>query len=336
MEKRSIFYISLAVALGIILAGSVGEHLVSVAVPFLVAYIAARLARPLGVKLAGACRVNEKLGCGVYAVIVCMGGAYILTYASGRLISGLSDLAGRLPELAQNATALLGEVYAAIPFFSDSEVMPILSGVLEEAAAYIGGVLAEAIGGLVQKLPGGITSTVFSVVAFIYLTADMPGAAKSIRELLPASLAARVSRIFGDAERAVFSYFRSYLILMTVTFFELLIGLSVIGASSPFASAFVIAFIDALPVFGCGTVLLPWAAWCFWQGEVGRGVGLLAVFGVIYLVRQFLEPRLIGRMTGAHPFVALLFIFCGWRLAGVLGIVLAPVILLLIQERRRE
>ncbi len=336
MEKQSIFYISLAVALGIILAGSVGEHLISVAVPFLIAYIAARLARPLGVKLARACRVNEKLCCAVYAVIVCSAGAYILTYASGRLISGLSDLAGRLPEFANNATTLLGELYAAIPFLSEGEVVPILSSVLEEAAAYIGGVAAGAIGGLVQKLPGGITSTVFSVVAFIYLTADMPGAGESVRELLPAALAERVPRMFGNAERAIFSYFRSYLILMTVTFFELLLGLSIIGASSPFATAFVIAFIDALPVFGCGTVLVPWAVWCFWQGTVSRGIGLLVIFGVIYLVRQFLEPRLIGKMTGAHPFVALLFIFCGWRLAGVLGIVLAPVVLLLLQERRRE
>ncbi len=335
-EKVNILRASFAVAAGIILAQVISEASLSIIIPFAAAYVAARLARPLGVRISRACHVNEKAGCAVYAVIVCAFAVYILTYASGRLIGGLRELVGRLPEFAQDVAELLGSLYDMIPFLGDGEVTPIISGALKEAAAYAGNAAAELLGGIVQKLPGGMMSTLFGVVGFIYLTADLPGAGKSFRSLLPEMWAARLSRLFGDAESAAFSYFRAYLILMTVTFFELLTGLSIVGVPSPFAAAFIIAIIDALPVLGCGTVLVPWAALSFYQGEIWRGAGLLIVFGVIYIVRQFLEPRLIGKMTGVHPFVALFFIFCGWRLAGVLGLILAPVLLLLLTGREKN
>ena len=89
-----------------------------------------------------------------------------------------------------------------------------------------------------------------------------------------------------------------------------------------------IAFVDALPLFGCGTVLIPWALWCFFTGEMVRGAGLLILLGVIYIVRQFLEPRVIGKMTGVHPFVALAAVYIGLKLGGIGGMIVAPIVLM--------
>jgi predicted PurR-regulated permease PerM len=92
------------------------------------------------------------------------------------------------------------------------------------------------------------------------------------------------------------------------------------------------AFVDALPLLGCGTVLIPWAAWCFLSGEAIRGAGLLILLGVIYIVRQFLEPRVIGKMTGVHPFVALASVYVGLKLGGVSGMIVAPIILMCVNQ----
>ncbi len=333
MEKKSVVELALAVALGIVISSAL-RQCIPVLLPTAIAYISARLVRPLGVRLSAACRVNEKIGCAVYAVIVCAAATYVLTYASGRLVVGVRELMERLPEFAGNIAEMMDEIHARLPFLAGGESIPIARGALEEAAAYVGSAAAGAIGGLVQALPSGVASTAFSVVAFIYLTADLNGAAKSMRSIFPQAWSHQVFGYLGEAERAVFSYLRSYLIIMAVTFAELFVGLSLIGAGSPLAAAFVITFVDALPVLGCGCVLVPWAAWCLYVGDIARGVGLIILFGAIYLVRQLLEPRLVGRMTGVHPFAALLFIFIGWRLGGVLGILLAPVVLAMLRGRR--
>lgn len=338
-EKTKIWNIAAAVVIGIVIGGALTEAFFSVAIPIGVAYIAARLSRPVGVRISRGCRISEKTGCTAYAVILCAAGIYLVTLASGKLAKGLKDLSLRLPELADNAGELVSKIYDMIPFLKSEEIGPLVSGALKEGAAYLGSAAAEFFGDFFGKLPGGAVSLMFAVVSFVYLTADLPGAGASIRKILPASMKGHVLRLFCDAESAVFSYLKTSLILMSVTFFELLVGLSILGVSSPFAMASLIAVIDALPVLGCGTVLVPYAVWSLYVGDYGKAVGILCLLFVIYMVRQFLEPRLIGKITGVHPFVALLFMFCGWKLGGVGGLILAPIVLLIttdILEGREE
>lgn len=333
-KKWNVWRISLAVAGGIALWSLAGSVLVPSLVPFAVAYVLSKLARPLAVKISASCHVSERVGCTVFAVVLCGALVYFLIFASGRIASFAEGLVPRIPELAEGVGEIVDGLDDRFPILSGGEILPLLSGVFAEAASYAAGAIAEALGGIVQSLPSVMAGVVFGVVAFVYLMADLPGAAAGVRALMPARWAEGASRALSGAESALFSYLRSCLILYSVTFTCLLVGLWALGVASPFVIALSIAFVDALPVFGCGTVLVPWAVWSFAAGEIGRGAGLLILFLVTYLVRQFLEPRLIGRMTGAHPFVALAAVYIGWRLAGVLGLVLAPVALVFVRWLR--
>ena len=330
-KKREFWRISLAVAGGIILAGIARGVLIRSLVPFAIAYVVAKLARPLGVKISSSCRVSERVGCTVFAVVLCGAIVYFLIFTSGRLARFAEGIIPKIPEFADRVSETVSSFGERFPVFSGGKVLPFLSGMFTEAANYVAGAIAEMLGGIVQALPSGIAGVVFGVVAFVYLMADLPGAAAGIRCLIPRPWFESVRGALSGVESALFSYLRSCLILMGMTFTVLLAGLWALGVASPFVIALVTALVDALPVFGCGTVLIPWAVWSFASGEIGRGVGLLIVFLVVYLVRQFLEPRLIGRMTGAHPFVALAAVYVGWRLGGVLGLVLAPVALVFVR-----
>ncbi len=79
-----------------------------------------------------------------------------------------------------------------------------------------------------------------------------------------------------------------------------------------------------LPLLGTGVVLIPWAVVSFFIGDMRLGMGLLILFGVSSLVRQFTEPRLLGAELGLHPLVSLLAVYAGWKLFGVWGMMLAP------------
>ncbi len=324
-EGRLIFCIAAGIALW-----RLGTRAAAVLVPLGIAYAAARIARPTGLFFAKLCGGRERVVCSVYAVLVCGGVIYGVSLLSGKLISQLWALLEDLPRYAEEAAALLWRLYDLLPFGAEERerAAALFSDAFGQGASWLvnelGGLLAKAV----QGVPGGVLSVLVAVVGFLYLTADLPGAGKSLASLVPGDLREGARRLFGNASDAMFSYLRAHLILMLVTFMELSVGLSIIGVSTPLASGLLIAAVDALPLFGCGTVLVPWAVWNFFAGDFPKGVGLLILLGIVYVVRQLLEPRVIGQMTGVHPFVALVCVFTGWKIAGVIGMIAAPMLLL--------
>ena len=329
----------LAVAAGMLAAtllsggGGVG---IGIILPFVIAYIAARILRPAGVFLSRACRVNEKVGCTVYACLICIGVIYAVIGLSSRLISELWALTEKLPSFAADVSEMFSDLYELLPLPGEGETEKIISHAFSEAASYIGGEIGGFLTSFVGNVPGGVWAVFMTIAAFVYLMADMEGAGKSLCAVLPKKYSERASRMFRDASGAVFSYIRAYFIIMTVTFFELLVGLSAVGVSGTLTAALVITIIDVLPVLGCGTVLVPWALRNFVKGEIRAGVGLLVVFGVIYVVRQFLEPRLIGRMTGVHPFVVLLGMYVGLKTCGIGGMIGVPIALMCVMAGKEK
>ena len=323
-------WIALGGGLGFLFAESAGK-IVSAVFPFLMAYLGARLVRPLGVKLASLARMREIPFCAVYGVLVLFGAGYAAAALSGRLLAELWELIGRLPDAAEDAAELLTGLVELLPFTSSEYRMGqfygIVSHALDEAASWLGNRGAEFLGKAVQGIGGGVLSLFMGGVAFVYLTADLDGAVTCLKNLLPEKWKETTAGWCGNAASVTFSYLRAYLILCLVTTAELALGLSIIGAENPLASAVIIALIDALPVFGCSAVLIPWAVWKFLAGESAMGAGLLILLAVVYAVRQFLEPRLVGKVTGVHPAVALLAVYVGWKAAGIVGMIAAPVVL---------
>jgi len=328
-KQRGFPQVLLTAVLALILAEYFMKYIGAALLPFVLAYVASRMVRPAGVFLSRRCRVPEKAGCAVFAVLVCFGAVYLIALLSGVLAAQLWDVIGNLPEYAEKASDLLGGLLDLLPFTVDSEsrMFQMISGALTDTAASLGASAASFLGGIVGAVPGSVFSAVAGVFAFVYLTADPGGIAESLRSLLPAPVMRKTERIFGEVSGAVFLYLRTYLTIMTVTFFELSVGLTVIGVKYALAASLIIAVIDVLPVLGCGCVLVPWAVWEFLYGGTRRGIGLLILLGVIYLVRQLLDSRLIGRMTGVHPFAALVCLYLGWHIGGVGGMIAAPVIL---------
>ena len=114
---------------------------------------------------------------------------------------------------------------------------------------------------------------------------------------------------------------------MLMTFFELLIGFLLLRVRGAPVIAAVTALVDALPVFGTGTVLVPWAAYCLLSGASARGIGLLISWGVTNLVRSCAQAKLLGDQIGLDPLASLTAIYIGWRVKGVIGMLLFPLIL---------
>jgi len=128
----------------------------------------------------------------------------------------------------------------------------------------------------------------------------------------------------------LFRILKGYLIIMLITFSELAAGLWLLRVDAPIKKAALIAVLDILPLIGTGGVLIPWAIIEFLLGNRFLAVGLGILYGIITVVRTIAEPKIIGDQTGLSPLVTLTAMYVGWKIAGFIGILLAPIITLLL------
>jgi len=118
---------------------------------------------------------------------------------------------------------------------------------------------------------------------------------------------------------------------MSITSCIIIIGLVIIQYPYALFVGLLTAVIDALPIFGSGLVLWPWAALNFIKGNYATGAGLLLIYGVVFITRQSLEPRILGSQIGIHPLLTLMSMYIGLKLFGFIGIILGPAIVIVIK-----
>ena len=326
-----------ASAAGVWMGMGLEERILPALMPLVLAAAAARLVSPSADAVSRAFRIRRKTGGALWAVLLCGLTLWLTGLLGGRLAAELtravSALPGWIASLTEAAEGLLGRLRDRFrpgwPVFAGGEDgggEGMLSGLLIRAATSLAERAAAFFTRTVQGVPGGMLSLAAGIAAFVWLTADPGGAWSSVLSLIPRSMsglretaergAARIRR----AEDVMGRYLRAYLALTGVTFCELLAGLWIMRVEGALAAAFLIALVDILPVLGCGTVLVPWAVGALLAGESGMGLGLLLLWAAVWVSRQILEPRLVGKAAGIHPFLALAVSYLGLRLFGGAGI----------------
>ncbi len=328
LTKTAVLLLSAAAAA--VLLKHTADHITGILLPFLTAWIASAVTRPMAGWLSRKTGLSPRICGAAVCGLLFFAAGYALVRLSARLAEEVTSFAAGLDGFGEEIGRFLAELKEKLPLpdgFFDSPAYDTALSALQEAAVSFGGKLTSFVTALFSAIPGSVLSLVVFIAAFYYLTSDRDGVAESVRSLLPKKTAEAVHSAFTRVSGALFGYLRAYVLMMTVTFFLLSVGLSILNAPYVLVLSLVIALVDALPVLGAGSVLGPWAAVSFIKGNTGFAVGLIVLLGVLYLIRQLLEPRLIGRFIGVHPLIALAAVFAGYRLWGVFGMIAAPVIL---------
>ena len=187
--------------------------------------------------------------------------------------------------------------------------------------------LLSKLSGLAAAIPGVIVQVVFAVISSFFFTADFEGILAFLRKKLPDSLVEKLSSIRNRSLRTLGRYVRSYALIMLITFAELSLGLLIIGVKRPFAAALGIAVFDILPVLGTGGILVPWSLVRLIYGDLRGFFGLLVIWGVISVVRNVIEPKIVGKQVGLHPLATLIAMYVGTKLFGFVGLFVCPIAL---------
>ena len=259
-----------------------------------------------------------------------------------RCVTGVSALIRELPglmrALAEGAAAGEERLLRAA-----DAAPPEVKGYLEAVLGSLGETLTALPLQLSQRLPGLLTKAaqsgpdvlLFAVTAGLgtyFLSASYPGTLAFLRSQLPDRLQRRLRDLGRDLKGSFGGLLRAQLMLMGLTFLELLLAFLLMGLPGAPGLAAVTALVDALPVFGVGTVLLPWAAASFLLGNGARALSLASAWAGINLVRNCLQAKLLGDQIGLSPLASLLAVYVGWRICGVGGMLLFPVLLSTLQQ----
>ena len=338
----------ICVAAGVLVVWLGFRYALGIAAPFLLAWLLSRLVKPL----AGALTSRTRIPRGAWAaglVILTVGGFAGLAVSGIR--RGIRELSTLAEELAADTDGLVAAIEnvmtrarslsSHIPFLRHFENSPGY----EDFCASLDGLVEEGTGRLVSSITARLPDAAMTVAgwvpeAFIFITVTLLacyyfsaddgriGQAFShfVLRLTPVSLRDRVPPLGRRLRRLGHQYLRACFLLGLLTFLQMFIGLALLRVPYAFILAFLIALVDFLPLLGTGIILIPWAAVCLLLGEIKLGIGLLILYAVSSVIRQILEPKLIGEGLGLHPLLSLAAMYAGLRLFGVWGMILAPLV----------
>lgn len=223
---------------------------------------------------------------------------------------------------------------------SDAPVNDTAASAVEKTGSMDFSWLASPIGavwGTAKQIPMIAVGIIVAIVSGCFMTSDYASLRNLILKLAGERNAAKIVRTKNILFSTLGKMAKAYCIIILVTFSEMVIGLSflkIIGVYTGgyiFAISLITAIVDILPVLGTGTILIPWGVWSLLTGHIGFGIGILAVYAIITVIRQIIEPKLVASQLGLPAYVTITAMYVGTRLFGFIGLFLLPISIMVLK-----
>ena len=319
----------------------VGWGLLRFLMPFVIGWIISCIANPLVCWVEKHLKITKKWGSVIVIVLVIGGVAGLLYLIVSQVVRELSGFVSYLPEMAQSVSASVADIKENL-----SGLIEMLPESIVSASATVEMSVADAIGGWIaglseptvsvlgsvaKSIPGIIIGTIVALIASYFFVAQREEFIRWVKRVTPKAVYERMTMVTTNFKTAVGGYFLAQFKIMGVVFAILFIGFTLLKVKYTFILSLIISFLDFLPFFGTGTAFWPWCLYTLLSGDIKRFVFLFILYAISQIVRQSIQPKLVGDTVGLNPLPTLLFIYIGYRLGGVIWMIIAvPVGLIVI------
>lgn len=344
--KQSTKYLKILVnlmvaALVIVFLCVIFPKMVTFFMPFVVGWIISMIANPLVRLLEKKLKIVRKHGSmmiiiGVLAVVILLGylGVSKLVAETGNLIENLPQIYENWQQDFQEIGENLEIVYNRLPKDTQANIQNVsanLSGYLSGLVQSIGEPTVAAAGNFAKNVPGVLISVIMCILSAYFFTAERHEILRGVKKYVPVEVWDKVASVIAELKRVVGGYFKAQFKIMGVVYVILLVGLLIMRVGYSPLVAFLVAFLDALPFFGTGTVLIPWAVIKLLSADYEIAAGLVILYAVTQVVRQVIQPKIVGDTIGMNPLATLIFMYIGYKVSSVIGMIIAvPVGMILI------
>ena len=259
------------------------------------------------------------------------------------LVKSIGSIISYLPSFyTQSVSPTLSSAIAAVNnLLKNFDIQYTLStgtilSTLGGAISSISGSLISGISSVALSTPTFILNIIITIVATVFMLMDLDVATRFAIHQLSEEKAKLVRDVVHHLGFVVKKYILSYALIMFITFLEIWLGLTIFGVTNAALVAAIIAVFDILPVVGASLIILPWAAVSLLTGNFGLAIGLIVLLAILAVVRNIIEPKIIGTSVGMHPLLTLFSMLLGNFIYGGVGILLLPITVALFQTLNRE
>lgn len=336
--------ILLCIVLGVLLLVLAFKYLFSAVFPFFAAWLFVTALKKPSKFLSDKTKLSEKSASVVCTAVAIFVVGYLVYLFFSMLIHQITDIYTKLSSDKGVIDNLLGVVQGIgekaeitirkIPYIGErlvdnSERISFEENFttrLSDIFLSLVPVIGNFIGTIIKAVPYFMVVLLVTVIASVYFSCDMENINRGISGIFPLKMRNVLFTVKNELFDVISGYFRAYSILFALTFCELFVGLNIIGVEYSFLVSALTAALDILPIFGIGAVLLPWAFVLFIFDSYKKAIGLVVLYIVMTVIRQSIEPKIVGGFLGLHPLLALFSMYVGIRLCGVIGLFLFPII----------
>ncbi len=342
-RKKAFIITVLYTALVIALVYVIYKFLIIYLLPFIIGLALAYLLQKPSGFIARKTHIKKGTVSAVLVVIsfllvvgVLFGGGFLIYANSDSIINYLQGTVGSFASFLQNVSNKYVSLSEKMPKELFEAMQNFTTGLSQKFNTFLTDTVSRFAADLIKKLPGIAFSVTITIIASCYIAKDYDIVKDYILSLIPSKTKRIVFAVKRIVTVNIFKIVKGYLILMLITFAELYVAFLLTEQANPLRTALLISVIDLLPVLGTGVVLIPWSIILILGSNYIGGIIIMAIYLVVMMVRNFLEPRIVGKQIGIPPIVSLILLFCGLKLFGFVGMIFSILSLVVIVNLYKE
>ena len=336
-SKGVIFY--LLCILGIYL----GIKLFVFYMPFLFAFIISQILEPI-IKF-----INKKTGLtrksssilvlAIFFVLI----IFLITWGVVLLISETTNLLGGFNEYLEKIIIFvqnLGNKINLDKINLNNEIQRIFENTvaefINEIGKFVKNFLTKFLNGI-SSLPTIFIYVIITILSTYFIASDKFYIIDQMEYHFPKKWVGKIRENVRKIVSSLGSYLKAEVTMIIISFFIVLIGLVIFNIFGfnieyPVIMALLIGFVDALPILGCGTILIPWSIICFINQDISLASSLLGLYIFTIISKQFIEPKIVSNKIGIHPIYTLIAMYTGFKFLGVIGLLVGPILLIVFKN----
>jgi len=319
--------------------------LFTVGLPFLLALVVAIFLDPLTTLLMRAGRMNRVAAGTIISTLFTVLTLTLFYFIGLNVVTELIELGRKAPSYMNEVNDYVDQAVTRTQVFYESlspDMASQLQNWLEQGTASLTETLKDLITGIsgfflgiAGKIPNLFIVYIMFVVALYLFTYSLPQLKAAFLGLFEEKSRLKMTEVLDNLRLAIFGFIRAQLIMAVFTYLVTFMGLLLLGAEYPLAIALVVMVMEFVPVVGTGLVFIPWTAYQLLLGHMGFGIGLLVLFLVLTILRRIVEPKVLSDAVGINALSALISLYVGFELVGLVGLFLGPMVVIMYQAMRK-
>lgn len=310
-----------------------GPRLIRFFLPFVIGWVIAMIANPLVRFLEKRLKIVRKHSSMLIVIVVLSAILALLYFLITKLVNEASGLVKDIPSYYDVAWVEVQKMMLRIEGvlkFLPEDVQNSVNQFVNHLGEYLNVMVQKiasptfmAAGNAVKSIPAALVYTIVTIFSSYLFIVDRDKIVDFFKRYIPDGGTRYYRYLKSNIRHLIIVYFLAQFKIMFIIAVILALGFIILGIDYALLLAVIISVLDFLPILGTGTILIPWALVRLVSGQYAFGFGLLVIYVLTLVIRQIIQPKIVGDTMGLNPIMTLFFLYLGFKISGIAGMILA-------------